>query len=102
MARPKKIRTPEEQAKHDKFWARYKTHNGPRGNADEWKQAARGEMPTIAADLTLLGLTEMPTLAQLSKARRRAMITAHPDAGGAHAMAVKINAAYEKLKKQIV
>lgn len=107
MPRKKKIRTPEEQAKHDKFWSRYKTHDGPRGNADEWKQAASGQSvqeikAKADADLSLLGLIEMPvSMNELNVARRKAMAKAHPDADGSHDMAVEINTAYQNLKIKV-
>ena len=83
----------------------YKSSNGKKGNADEWrKKAERIKMKIKNADeaLVLLGLNEVPTtIKDLNKARRKAMLKAHPDHGGSDAQAQLVNQAYDQIKARI-
>jgi len=83
-----------------KLFDRYKTYEGERGSPAQWAAAARQVyQPASGSSLLILGLTGIPaSLAELKKARREAMLTAHPDKmGGSEETAKKINQAYEKL-----
>lgn len=85
---------------------RYKTHDGPRGNPDEWKRMAEAMVmrPDTAKLLAVLGLTDMPdTMVALQKARRNAMVKSHPDknlgSATANADSASINEAFTYLSK---
>ena len=76
---------------------KYKTHNGPRGNPDLWRETAKSVLH-IGTDscLAKLGLSDVPTESELKSAWRTAIKKSHPDvAGGSEDAAARINAAYE-------
>lgn len=92
----------------ERVFKRHAHHSGPRGNRKSWEDAARLLMgrsikPSDRNEyLALLGLQILPkTKAELSKARRQAMRTAHPDVGGSDELATQINNAFEKLSLEI-
>lgn len=75
----------------------YKTHDGPKGSPDQWREAAKVILNVNDENcLTTLGLSGVPpTEAALKTAWRTAIRKAHPDLGGSEDEAARINAAYE-------
>lgn len=95
----RKARNRERTAR---LFARYKhTGTDERGNPDAWKAnaAQRLGQPTDADDWATLGLSRPTDAAGLKAAYRERMRTIHPDVGGDHAEAARVNAAYERLSK---
>src|SRR5512135_2117132 len=91
-------------AKKRDIFSRYKTYEGERGSASQWRAQAQAIVAhkgrDVGKSLAALGLTGMPTsLADLQKARRKAMVTAHPDKGGTQEQAVAINQAFTHLSE---
>jgi ATP-dependent DNA ligase len=85
-------------SKAEKLFARYKRNpTGKRGSPEEWAKAAQAlqaKATNIAAHLAVFGFSTLPTQEELSKARKKAMLTAHPDKGGTTEEATKINEAF--------
>lgn len=85
---------------------KYKKAAG-RGNPESWARAAQSIMERmqgigINEHIEALGLSEMPEdMKTLTKARNDAIRKAHPDLGGSHEDATKINQAYATLKKTL-
>lgn len=77
--------------------ARYKTHDGEKGNPEQWREAAKVILNVNDENcLTTLGLTGVPTSeAILKTAWRAAVRLVHPDLGGSEDEAARVNAAYE-------
>ena len=76
-----------------------------KGDPNTWKNAARGITESASfnedADMVLLNLTELSDLKTLTKARNKAMLSAHPDKGGTDEQARSIIEAYERLKGRL-
>lgn len=96
-------------AKMQKMFARYKTHDGPRGNPAEWAQQARilVESSDLSKHLEILQLNDMPTSpAELSRARNSMVKLYHPDRNkgsqSSQDMTAAINEAYEKIQSFMV
>lgn len=85
-------------SKIDKLFARYKRNpTGKRGSPEEWAKAAQAlqaKATNLTSHLEILGFSSLPTLEELSRARKKAMLTAHPDKGGTTEQATKINEAF--------
>ena len=62
------------------------------------KARGRVHAPT-ARDYELIGAAPSDDFAALRKAYRRAISRAHPDAGGYHAAAVRVNLAWERIER---
>jgi hypothetical protein len=102
-------------------WRAFSGDGGPRydpirdgyGNPSQWRAAAGEGFTFVAdpepttrrvdADLTVLGLADMPeSLRRLHVAWRFASLAAHPDApGGSHDAFIAVGQAYERLKRRI-
>jgi len=84
-------------------YQKYKQREGQRGSAEQWSKIAASIAARLNGadqDLQALGLTRMPAdLQALSAARKTAIKKVHPDLGGSHDDAARINQAFEKLKK---
>ena len=94
-----------KKEKMEKYFARFKTHAGPKGNASSWRKAVSkmilDKTDELAEYLAVLGMDKPPSsLSAINSARRAAMKKAHPDIAGhgSTALAAKINAAHEYLK----
>jgi len=76
---------------------KYKTHDGPKGSPEKWREAAKFILNINNENcLTTLGLGAVPaTEGDLKKVYRDAIRKAHPDLGGSEEAAARINAAYE-------
>lgn len=75
-----------------------------KGNKDTWSSAARSilkPLETQESDLSLLGLSKLSSLSELTKARNKMMMKAHPDRGGSDDEARIVIEAYERLKIRI-
>lgn len=94
-----------KKEKHAKFFAKYKTYEGERGNIDQWKEAAQlllSGKTNSDEFLKVLGLDSIPkTKIELTKARRKVMMEAHPDHGGSVELSQLINEAFEELERKI-
>lgn len=77
--------------------SRYKTHDGPKGSPEQWREAAKKLLDINDENcLTTLGLSGIPASeADLKKVYRAAIRKAHPDVGGSEDEAARLNAAYE-------
>jgi hypothetical protein len=75
-----------------------------KGNSETWKNAAQGVSSPIASqdeDMALLGIDILSDLRSLTKARNKAMLSAHPDQGGTDEQARLITDAYNRLKLRV-
>ena len=91
----------KKRSSAERLFARYKTYEGERGSPEQWRAEAREMAVRFSSpnNLSLLGLESIPTsLDELKAARRKAMMTAHPDRGGNADDAARINAAYSSLE----
>jgi hypothetical protein len=100
FTRAKRQRQEEADVEAWRRWARTYTEEAPKAT----KAPRKPELPDhLQAHLRALGLslTVMPTFEQLATARRKAMLRAHPDRGGSHTAATRINRAFEELSRSI-
>lgn len=92
------------QDRTDRLFARYK-HTDHQGNAAEWAETARqlcgGEVVNDDKHLRTLGLSSLPSAAELKRRYRELMMLNHPDRGGTDEVAAAINTAYTELLKRI-
>ena len=96
------------QDRLDKY-KRYNPATEGFGNVNQWRSAFNDRMTGEEAvkvlqqkdPLSILGLTEMPTLDVLKQIYRKLMMTNHPDRGGDEEKAKEIIAAYTILKDKL-
>lgn len=77
----------------------YRTYEGPRGNADEWRSAfasVAAENTIVNEDcFTVLGLRSSATMAEVKSAYRAQVRVVHPDHGGSAVAFQRIVTAYK-------
>jgi DnaJ-class molecular chaperone len=72
-----------------------------KGNKDDWAKAANSllkPLETQESDMKVLGISKLSSLSELTKARNKIMLKAHPDRGGSDGEARLIIEAFERLK----